>query len=138
MQNQNYNAYQQSGQQNQPAQAQYMPFGQVVAAWVASKDVAERMYLDPNRIAFMVDEPNKKIYIKTSDSIGRCTPVDTYEFVAPPPEAPAVDLSGYVKTTDFNDFTARFDSLEDKINGLLESLQNPKKRIRKEDINDDE
>lgn len=138
MQNQNnYNAYQQPTQQNQQSpQAQYMPFGQVVAAWVGSKDIAERMYLDPNKIAFMVSETEKKIYIKCSDQFGRCTPIDTYEFVTPPPETPAVDLSGYVKMADFENFAARFGDVEEKINSLFDSFQSSGKR-KKEEPDDD-
>ena len=131
-------AYPQQYTQHDQPRATLMPLAQVVAAWVRSYDMAVGMALDPNKIAFMVDDENNKIYVKRSDQFGRQSPVQTYDYVAPPPEKPAVDLSGYVTAEQFGGFVTRFDSLEDKINGLFDSLAAPKRRARREEPNDDE
>ena len=124
-------------QQPEQARARLMPYGQVIAAWVNGPQMATDMFVEPNKIAFMVDEQNNKIYVKRADQIGRQSPLATYDFVEPPPEKPAVDLSGYVTKEQLSDFVTRFDSLEDKINGLFESLAAPKRRARKDDDNDE-
>ena len=122
--------------QQQP-QAQLIPFTQTLVAWVQSEDIATRMMAEPNKLVIMLDEPNNKIYVKTTDSLGRQSTVQTYENVTPPAEAPKVDLSGYVTKQDFTDLAARFGDLEDKIARLFDSLT-PKKKAKREDIDDAE
>lgn len=121
----------------QTPQAQLIPFTQIVAAWVQDADIGQRMMVEPNKIAVMIDEAHNKIYVKTTDSLGRQSPMQTYENVTPPADVPQVDLSGYVTKQDFTDLSARFGDLEDKIARLFESLA-PKKRTKREEIDDAE
>lgn len=121
----------------QTPQAQLIPFTQIVAAWVQDADIGQRMMVEPNKIAVMIDEAHNKIYVKTTDSLGRQSPMQTYENVTPPADVPQVDLSGYVTKQDFTDLSARFGDLEDKIARLFESLA-PKKRTKREESDDGE
>lgn len=121
----------------QTPQAQLIPYTQIVAAWVQSEDIAARMMAEPNKLVIMLDEPNNKIYVKTTDSLGRQSPLQTYENVTPPAETPKVDLSGYVTKQDFSDLASRFGDLEDKIARLFDSIA-PKKKAKREDVDDAE
>lgn len=125
-------------QPTQDPRAVLIPAGQVTAAWVNSQNMAHDMYLNPNNIGFMVTDDGENIYVKRADQFGRQSPMEIYKRVAPPQEKPNFDMSGYVTTDKFNDFITRFDSLEDKINGLFESLSAPKRGRRREEQNDDE
>lgn len=118
-------------------QAQLIPLTQIVGAWVPNVDIARRMYVEPNKIAFMMNEAEGELYVKTTDSIGKQSDVHIFQDVTPKKEAPAPDLSGYVTRQDFNDFTSRFGELEDKIARLFESLT-PKKKLKKEETDDAE